>query len=666
MTRRLVIILAIAGMFALAVPSWAMVPDDVLTMRKTDVDDLSSDGRLLLYSVSAWDDDAGVWRTTHYRRDLDTEEELLIFTPEDRAHGPVWRPDGAAIAYLHKADDGDEIWLMDPDGGSRRRVSAGGSYGALRWSPDGHALAWIAPAVVGPYEGEPGARIVADEIGYRHLDDGYRQGKLGQLFVMDVGDGRPRGVLESDPNRELDVRELDWSPDGSFLVFAAKARDDLGRNLNTDLWVVDAAGGDPLRLTDNPGMDSAPRWHANDRIAYLRATEPLWESAPRTIAVLDPERGESGGLQHHAYDNFFWRWAQWRGSYYALGTRRGTIDLVKLDGGKQVFETEAGVDFWSLRMAGGRAVLTGAGPTLPGGIFLVDLAEKSMPPHKAKLIVDPNAEWRQRVGLVEPEPFSIVVDGVDIEGWFYKPQDLVEGERVPVVLSIHGGPEWMYGGYFLPEFHILPRYGYGVVIANPVGSTGYGFEFQAAIRGDWVGRPAREVLACVDHAVAEGWADPERLAVMGGSYGGHLTAALTTQTNRFRAAAMDRMHPDLAGFWGTTDEKWFPEWEFFGRPFDAEARDVYRRNSPMTHVEKVTTPSLISQGLQDYRCLIAGGETWFSALQSLGVPSRFIRFQEEGHGIRNPRNLAFYHDQLLAWFERWVLESGAEEGAVHD
>ena len=123
------------------------------------------------------------------------------------------------------------------------------------------------------------------------------------------------------------------------------------------------------------------------------------------------------------------------------------------------------------------------------------------------------------------------------------------------------------------------------------------------------------------------------------------------------------MYPELPTFWGTTDEKWFPEWEFKGKPWEPSAREVYLCNSPFEQVDKVNTPTLVSQGLRDYRCLIAGGEIWFSALQSRGVPSRFIRFETEGHGIRQPGNKVFYYNQLLDWFDEHVLgrNDAAEE-----
>ncbi|MFO7609621.1 MAG: S9 family peptidase [Candidatus Krumholzibacteriia bacterium] len=647
---------AAAALLLAAAGAGAMAPGDILQMRRAATADLSADGRLLLYTVSAWDDEAGRWRTTLWRRDLDTNEDLLVFTPEDQARGPVFRPDGGAVAYLRDADQGSELWLMDPDGAERRRLAGPGAFGTLRWSPAGDALAWIAPAAVDGYRGKPGVRWVDDELGYRHLGRGERGAELAQLFVLDLAGGERRRVVDA----PLDVRACAWSPDGARLVFAAKARADLGRTLNEDLWVVERTGGEPRRVTTNPGPDTDPAWLPDGTIAYVRGEDPLGESQPRAIAVLDPDDGDARLLAEHRHDEIFWRWSAAEGAFWILGARRGAMDLVRIGPGRPQVAVRGEGIFTGVHLARGRAVLDGAGLTLPGGIFLADLRDQAAGPQEARLIIDPNDLWRRRVGLSEPEPFTVEVDGATVEGWFFRPADAAPDQRVPVVLSLHGGPEWMYGGTFLPEFHILPRHGYGVIAPNPVGSTGYGFPFQAAIRGDWVDRPAREVLACLDLAVARGWADSGQVAVMGGSYGGHLGAALTTRTDRFRAAALDRMYPEPATFWGTTDEKWFPEWEFLGRPFDAKARAVYRRNSPWEQVDRVTTPTLVSHGLLDWRCPVQGGEMWFAALRSRGVPARLIRFADEAHGIRGPRNLVFYHDQVLAWFDAHVLGPSLE------
>jgi len=635
----------------------AMVPDDILTMRTSGAVELSPDGRYLLYTIGQWDSQAGKNQTTMHRRNLETGRDLTIFTPEDKSHGATWRPDGEAVAYLRSLDGGTEVWIMSPDGGNRQRLSEeAGDFGGLVWSPDGNYLAWVAQGLVGnEIPGEDGYYIVADGLGYRHLGNGYRRGRRGQLFVMDVVTGVQVRLF----NEPLDVRNLSWAPDSRRLVFEAKAEADMGLTVNTDLWVVGVDGEGLNRLTENPGEDARPRWLPGGKIAWLRAEDPGWETAPLRVALMDPEKGDTGPLQFFAegFDNWIRTIINDGDDLYVLGAHRGCLDLIRLDEGGHHFITDSSHDFWSVQIVAGRAVFTGASQTDPGSIFLMDLAEVESLPCSPEVLIDPNRRWRQKVGLIEPEGFVCEVDGRLIEGWFFKPEGLEPGETVPTVLSIHGGPEWMYGGYFLPEFHILATHHYGVIIANPTGSMGYGYEFMSEIRGDWIGRPADELMACVDMAIAEGWADEDHLAVMGGSYGGHLAAALTTQTERFKAAAVDRMYPELISFWGTTDEKWFPEWEFKGKPWEPDAREVYLKNSPFEKVDQVRTPTLISQGHRD---LAAGGQIWFSALQSLGVPSRFVRFENEGHGIRNPQNQVAYQKLLLEWFETHVLNTNQE------
>ena len=648
----------LALLLLLSLSARAMVPEDILGMRTAELGDVSPDGRYLVYTVGVWDEDSATRLRTTYRRDLETGEDLTLFTPEDHSWGAVWRPDGRALAYLRAGQYGVTVWSMAADGGERRRLGNGpGNFGALSWSPDGTALAWVAGADrVGDdpsARSEEGRYIVADRVGYRHLEEGFRRGRLGQLFVMDLANGQPRRVVDAD----LDVRAVSWSPDSRRLVLEAKAADDLGLNLNTDLFLVERTGGALRPLTTNPGMDSGPRWLADGRVAWLRATDPLWESAPRAVAIMDPERGDAGPvtLLGTTLDQFFWLWTEHGGLFYALAARGGALEVAQLGEKECRWLTDFGHDFWSLRAGGGRLWLQGVSPVHPGAIYGLDLAAAADGPAVPETVVDPNAAWVNRVDLTGPRAFSVQVDGREIAGWFFEPAGLAEGQRAPVVLSIHGGPEWMYGGYFLPEFHILPSFGYGVVACNPTGSLGYGLDFQSAIRGDWVDRPSREVLACLQAAVDEGWADPQRAAVLGGSYGGLLGAELTTRTTMFRAAALDRMFPDQSSFWGATDEKWFPEWEFGGRPWEPQARPVYEKNSPWLRVDRVQTPTLVSQGHQDFRCPATGGHMWFTALKARGVPARFIRFEKEGHGIRDPRNQVFYQHQLLDWFEQHVL-----------
>jgi dipeptidyl aminopeptidase/acylaminoacyl peptidase len=625
----------------------ALVPDDLASMRACSIGSLSPDGHSLIYSVSEPDLEAGARRTTVHMVDLEQGDHRVLFTPDDAARAFAFSPDGQRVAFLRDTEAGAEVWLMDAGGGQRRRVAGPGRFGGtLHWSPGGQALAHVTVDEQAGYEGVPGRITVADHLGWRHLSLGERAGSLRQLHLVDLTTGEDVAL----PTPGLDVREVAWAPDGAQLVVSAKRVRDLGRTLDTDLWVLDRAGRSLRQLTRNPGPDTHPTWFASDRIAYQSHADSLHESEPSQLLICDTDSGEVVDRLLGGFDDCVWGVWEHEGRFFARGAQRGSAVLlaVDVDGTDQL--TESGWNCWDLRFGGQRAVFHATSFTSPGALYSLDLDDG-----RIRLLLDPNQRWRAQVGLVEPVPFTVTVEGRTIDAWAFLPEGHAPGQGLPTVLSIHGGPEWMYGGYFLPEFHILPAFGYTVLAANPTGSTGYGRAFLNDIRGDWLGRPARELMAVVDHAIAEGWSDADLLAVMGGSYGGHLTAALTTQTDRFKAAACDRMYPQTVAFWGATDEKWFPEWEFGGRPFDPGAAAIYARNDPFRDVAKVTTPTLLSHGLRDHRCPPDGTVGWYSALQSLGVPTRLLRFHDEGHGIRDTGNQIFYLHQLLAWFETHVL-----------
>ncbi|MFH1841583.1 MAG: S9 family peptidase [bacterium] len=661
-----------------APPLQALQPDEVYDIRRVDILDLAPDGGALIYRLTGFDRDAGEGRATIYLRNLDDDSEFVLFPPDSRVGSVAWRLDGQALAYVQQGDSGSHIWLADPDGANAQQISEEPrEYGELVWAPDGSAIAFIAMTALGDQEYlsttappsrtgpdlDPDAVTIAECIGYRHLDAGYRRGRLHQLYVLDVASGRVQRIVDA----PLDVRACAWSPCSDHIVFEAKRLEDLGRTLNSDLWVVTRDGGDLLPLTANPGPDTSPRWLLDNRIAYLSHDDPLYESALCHIVTLDLEAvlqrvadgtaTESPDATPQArlatdFGNRIWRLVTDGFELYFTGFVSGCIDLFAVNDTRCL--TAGGHDYWDVRVAGGRVVFAGAEQRTPSALYSLELDDQGMVASGPDLLLDPNAAWAEQVALYTPVPFTASVDDRQIHGWYILPETAVVGEPLPTVLSIHGGPEWMYGGYFLPEFHVLPEHGYAVIFVNPTGSTGYGLDLQLAIRHDWVGQPASDVLGCLDWAVDQGWADPERLAVMGGSYGGHLAVALTTQTDRFRAAAVDRMTCELVSMWGATDEKWFPEWEFGGRPWDDAAREIYHRNSPFNFVDRVTTPTLISHGMRDYRCLIGQAESWFSALTVQGVPTRFLRFENEGHGIRGSRDLVFYLQELLLWFERYV------------
>jgi dipeptidyl aminopeptidase/acylaminoacyl peptidase len=293
-----------------------------------------------------------------------------------------------------------------------------------------------------------------------------------------------------------------------------------------------------------------------------------------------------------------------------------------------------------------------ADPVDPGSVWLMAADGSS-----SRCLADPNAAWKEEVEILGPEEMwvSSPVDGRPIHAWVLRPAN-AGGERVPLVLSIHGGPHGMYGWAYCHEFQVLAAEGYGVVYANPRGSQGYGETFLACTRGAWGEADMPDLMAVVDAVLAQGWADPERLGVCGGSYGGYMTNWIVGHTDRFRAAVSMRCVSELVSMYGTSDiGVYFSEWEIGATPWDDPER--YRRLSPLTYAPNIRTPLLLLHAEEDWRCPIAQAEQLFTWLRRLGRTVELVRFPGEGHNLTRsgrPRHRLEHLEHELRWFRTYL------------
>jgi dipeptidyl aminopeptidase/acylaminoacyl peptidase len=246
---------------------------------------------------------------------------------------------------------------------------------------------------------------------------------------------------------------------------------------------------------------------------------------------------------------------------------------------------------------------------------------------------------------------------MELEGFLPKPVGFEPERRYPLVLNIKGGPGGMWGHQWFHEFQMLAAAGYAVVFTNYRGSTGYGHAFQSAVRLDYGGADYRDNMLLLEAALARhDWIDAERLFVTGGSHGGFLTNWITTQTDRFRAAVTQRSTTNRYNLFGTSDLVWsYSEWEFDGLPFDNV--DFYFERSPISHVERVSTPLLILHSERDYRCPIEQAEQLYFALKRLRRTVEFVRFPEESHNLSRsgrPDRRRERLRRISGWFGRFL------------
>jgi dipeptidyl aminopeptidase/acylaminoacyl peptidase len=240
-------------------------------------------------------------------------------------------------------------------------------------------------------------------------------------------------------------------------------------------------------------------------------------------------------------------------------------------------------------------------------------------------------------------------DGTEIEGFVIKPPDFRKGTKYPAILNIHGGPQSQYDYGFSFEAQLFAANGYLVIQPNPRGSTGYGQEFCLAIWLDYGGPDYDDVMAAVDDAIARGWADPDRLAVTGWSYGGMLTNHVITKTDRFKAAITGASSSFYAANYGHDQyQRW---WEGeFGLPWESEAREVYERISPFNKVDQIVTPTLVMGGEEDWNVPILNSEQLYLALKRLGVETQLVVYPGEYHSISTPSYIKDQYNRYLKWF----------------
>ncbi|HEX6341055.1 serine hydrolase [Umezawaea sp.] len=580
---------------------------------------------------------------------------------------PAWSPDGTRLAFLRAQDGPAQVWLLPADGGEPERVtSLPLGAGAPVWSPDGTRIAFGAAVDLHAADGEDdgararraGAPVVADRLDYQADGAGLLRTLRTHLHVLDVRTGRTERVTDGDWH----AGDPAWSPDSTRLAHSASTAADGDLVLRAPVHVVDLADGTsrPVGLLDGYGgpvtwtPDGAallvvgtvgpPTGHAGLLRVPLDGSSPVDLAAPLDRNVMPGGPGYPGALP---------RWVDDGRSVLFCARDRGCTHLysVPLDGGGGPVPVLAGAGrvVSGVSTADGTAAVVLATPDSYGEVVTVDLAtgeESVLTAHGSPADV----ELFPRV-----EREFTISDGTTVQGWLIG--DTSAGG--PLLLDVHGGPHNAWNGA-ADEVHLyhqeLAARGWTVLLLNPRGSDGYGERFYTAALGGWGEEDAADFLEPLDQLVAEGVADPRRLAVTGYSYGGFMTCYLTSRDDRFAAAVAGGVVSDLTSMAGTADVGHFlAELELGGLPWSD--RDRYEAMSPFARVDRVRTPTLVVQGAADVRCPIGQAQQWYAALREQGVPTGLVLYPEGSHLFileGRPSHRVDFNRRIVDWVERYA------------
>lgn len=583
--------------------------------------------------------------------------EARLFTPALPAPRLRWSPDGTTLSFLALAEGRPQVMTVGSTGGATRTLTAApeGVTG-YEWSPDARSIAFLSRDAAPPPS-------VSTRVGT--LPPATR------LWVQPIdppGSARPLTAA----NQYVD--SISWSPSGSEIAYSFAPFAGFLAPYSTRIFAVPVSGGVPRPLVDRSGMNVSPQYSPDGQLISFVTTSGRTDIiAPRGLAVAPSAGGAPSRIRSFPM-NGAWiaetLWARDSQSLFvtmnegtfATGARMFEMPVVRVgleDGQPRRLVDDATVDYsMSLSRDGQTLAYRAVRARTMGDVVVLAVASG-----QRRTITNVNPEL-SGVALGDLTPISWKsFDGMEIWGLLLTPPGYDGRTRLPLLLYCHGGP---IGGVTLglfPQFMHVPGQidpypteamasaGYAVVFPMPRGGSGYGEAGHRMIVNDWGGPDYKDIMAGIDHLIARGIADADRLGVMGASYGGFMTNWIVTQTSRFKAASAGASISDLADLYYLTEGGDLMI-EYFKRPW--ENPDGYRTHSPITYAKNVTTPILIQHGDRDPRVPLVTAQKFYRALSALGKTVEFDIYPRGGHVFYEPAQERTVMQRNLDWFQKWI------------
>jgi len=663
--------IAVSGSLSAQTPR-PITPEDLWAMGRVGSPVVSPDGSRVAYTVTWYDVEANRGNSDIWVVPIEGGEAMQMTNSPGTDTSPVWSPDGEWLAFVStRGGDGAQIYLLPACGGEARRLTSqpGGATGP-QFSTDGTRLLFVsevwpegdeaATRLRSLSEGPTGARIY-DELMYRHWDT-WEDGRRSHVHIVNIENGAVRdltpGPHDTPPISLGGFQDYSLSPDGTELAFVRNTDVPVAVGTGNDIWLTDLEGGEPVLLTDSDANDTSPVYSPDGRfIAYLAMTRPGFEADRTRLMLYDRRSGEHRALTEEldrSVNSFVWA----------------------PDSGSLVFDCQDRIwrSIWRVELTGGAITqLTGqryfSGLALiPGGLGIVAASQASHQPTELYLLDAEGAEVRRlthtndallaELDLSPAEVFTFEgARGVEVEGFLIRPPGFDPARTYPLIYLVHGGPQGAWSDIFHYRWNanMFAAPEYVVLLINPRGSTGYGQQFTDDITRDWGGKVFEDLMRGLDHTLASyPFIDPDRLAACGASYGGYMMNWFEGHTDRFRTLVNHDGVANTVSMYGTTEELWFPEWEFGGLPWENDR--FYERWNPMGAVKDFRTPMLIIHGELDYRVPLGQGLEMFTALRRRGIRARLLLFPDEGHWVLRPQNALVWWNTIYDWLAEYLKD----------
>jgi dipeptidyl aminopeptidase/acylaminoacyl peptidase len=639
----------VGGAAATAQRPMALV--DILNVPNLSDPQLSPDGRQVVYVLSEADWKANKRIGHLWRVNADGSGSVQLTQGADGESSPLWSPDGKSVAFLAKRGDDEvtQIYLLPAAGGEGRRLTRHETrVSSISWSPDGASLYFVA---ADPKTAEQKAREKARDDVYA-FDETYQQEHLWKVRVADGGEER---ITTGD----YTIRGYALSRDGARVAFHRTPNPLLGYSDQGEVWVMDVTGSGAVQITRNQVAENDAQLSPDgSQVLFITGSNEQFEKYYNSRIFVAPARGGAAKVlaANLPYDVESAAWSRDGRSIFMTANMGVHSQLVELDVAagrpRPLTSGNHAIRSWTYTPGAERHLFALDQPTNRGDVWILPVAGGT--PARVTQVYDYLArDFRHpRQEKVEWKG----ADGTTVEGMLFYPLDYRQGQRYPLVVQTHGGPQSSdkYGfGQWRTYVQVLAARGYAVLQPNYRGSTGYGDVFLRDMVGGYFRNAHLDVMAGVDHLVAIGLADPDRLVKMGWSAGGHMTNKIITFTTRFKAASSGAGAANWVSMYAQSDVRTNRTPWFGGTPWQKNAPiETYWENSPLKYVANVTTPTIFLVGERDERVPSPQAVEMYRALKSNGVPTHLYIGPREPHGWSELRHQLFKMNVELDWFEK--------------
>jgi dipeptidyl aminopeptidase/acylaminoacyl peptidase len=644
-------------------------PADLHVLKAVGDVQVSPDGSQVVYTVTH-SNAAGRPMSDVRVMDLRTRRERLLSRPGEGVSGARWSPNGDRLAYFGRSGERFGVIVASVTGAGSRFIAPvegtnhplPSSGERLSWSPNGTRIAYVS-ATPGPEADANGDPMVITRYLYKPTaSEGltrFNDNKRLHIFVADVRTGAVRQLTTG----HYYEHSIHWSPGGDEILFVSNREPDPDRFFNYDIFAVQVRDGTLRRLTNTKNAEYAPVWSPDGRqIAYLGTTRDLTSSETTMEDTHVWVMGADGSDRREVVkvDNRQGapRWSADGARLYFTVQERGNVALFRQEAmpgatPERLVRQPGTVGSWSA--GGGRVALAFTALTHPAELYLLsDAAVPGSSPVLTRLTALNDAVLAARQ-VAPVDSFTVTgPKGLRVQSFIIPPLGLAPNATAPLITVIHGGPHGQQGPAFNTNAQVYAAKGYGVLMVNYRGSTGYGQRHADAIFGDQNGDEAQDILVAVDSALVRyPWIDRQRLGVEGGSYGGQLANWLVTRTDRFTAAIPRASISNLVSFNYMAYYHDYLAVEFGSFPHQHGLMDKLWERSALRYVDRVKTPVMLVHGENDNDVPIAEAEQFYIALKDVGVETVMVRYPREGHGLRETKHLVDVLERSIAWYERW-------------